>query len=541
MIENKLKKDNLNRSISLPPLLVSLFLVSVSMFVFQVVLTRVFSPMLRYHYVFMVTSMAIFGLGIGGMIVYRLSRKNTQEQLISRLPGWLLLLSASYIGVFSLIFKLPFMNLFVFYSLLAAIPYIVGGIFISTIFKIMPEDSHRLYFADLFGAGIGSLGVVIFMNQLGVANTILLVSGFALISALVLAWRLKNSNLRLASIVFMAVLVLVGSYQPGVEQFESRFRGYFTSPMTSLARIRMTNLEHKLEDWSWDAYSRTDVIDTSNDNKSKVVTIDGGANSQMLRFDGDLSKMEYLREDLNYLPFDMGKNEKVLLIGPGGGKDIVLALLAGSKDIDAVEISGGSVDMVKRYAQYNGDIYGRDEVDTFIQDGRNFVKQSGEQYDIIYLAQVMTGVAETTGYALAENFIYTKEAIRDYWSVLDDDGRISFILHDANDLRKMTLTMVEALEEAGVDRSQIASHIAVVSQNSREGHADNILMPLVVVKKSPFTIPETEQLQEIIDRRMHSPLHLPYIREDSILKGFSDGNLSTSDYYFQENMNFMPT
>lgn len=537
------KKDNQNQNISLISVLISLFLASVSMFVFQVLLTRVFSPMLRYHYVFMLTSMAIFGLGIGGMIAYRLSKNNTQRQLLNQLPGWLILLSASYIGVFSLIFKLPFLNLFVVYSLLAAIPYIIGGIFISIVFKIMSGDSHRLYFADLFGSGVGSLAVVIFINQLGVVNTVLLVSGFAIISSLVLAVTLKNGKQIFLFVVFAVILGLIGTYQQGVEQFESRFKGYYTSPMTSLARIRLVNSEHKLEDWTWDAYARTDVIDTPNDDKSKIVTIDGGARSQMLQFDGDLSKIEYLKGDLNYLPFDMGKNDRVLLIGPGGGKDVVLALLAGSKDIDAVEISGGSVEIVRKYAEYNGNIYGRDEVNVFVQDGRNFVKQSKEQYDMIYLAQVMTGVAETVGYALAENFIYTKDAIKDYWAVLKDDGRISFILHDAKDLGRMTLTMVEALEELGVAKNQIANHIVVVNQqgNVHGGHGDNIHVPLMVVKKLPYTKPEIEQLYGIINNRMHVPLHLPYIMEDGSLKGFSEGVLTTKDFYFQGNTNLAPT
>lgn len=503
--------------------------------------------MFQYHYVFMLISMAIFGLGIGAVIAYRLSKNNTQEQLLNQLPGWLILLSASYISVFSLIYKLPFMNLFVVYSLLAAVPYIIGGIFISIVFKTMSGDSHRLYFADLFGAGVGSLAVVIFMNQLGVVNTILLISGFAIISSLVLAVMLKNGKQRFVSIVLIVVLGLIGMYQQGVEQFEKRFSGYYTSTTTSLARIRLTNTDHKLEDWTWDAYSRTDVIDIPYDDKSKIITIDGRANSQMLRFDGDLSKMEYLKEDLNYLPFDMGKNDRVLLIGPGGGKDIVLALLGGSKDIDAVEINGGSVEIVSKYAEYNGNIYERDEVNVFIQDGRNFVKQSKEQYDMIYLAQVMTGVAETVGYALAENFIYTKDAVRDYWTALKDDGRMSFILHDAKDLGKMTLTIVEALEEIGIAKSQIANHIVIVNRQSHGDHSahgdrgENIIMPLIMVKKSPFTKPEIKQLSRIIDSRMYTPLHLPYVKEDDYLKGFSEGVLTTTDFYFQGNINLVPT
>jgi len=537
-----LKKNRPDARSILLVLMVSLFFVSISMFVFQVLLTRIFSPMLRYHYVFMLTAMAIFGLGIGGMISYRLGKKNSNDRIISLLPGWLLLLSASYIGVFSLIYKLPFINQFVFYSILATIPYILGGIFISLLFKAMPASSHKLYFADLFGAGIGSLGVVFFINRLGIVNTILLISGLALFSAFILSFKIKDNKNRFAAVILITILVIGAFNQNWVERFESGFKGYYTSPMTSLARLRSNDTEHFLEDRHWDAYSRADVIGFPHENNMKLISIDGGANSQMLRFDGDLANMGYLQNEINYLPFEAGKNEKALLIGPGGGKDVVLALIAGSRDIDAVEISGSTVEIVNRYAAYNGDIYNRDGVNLFVQDGRNFVKHTEKKYDIIYLAQVMTEVAETVGYALAENFIYTEEAISDYWGVLEDEGRISFILHDDQDLRKMILTVYESLKGLGIEKSQIFDHMIIAAPDSwGHGHDGEIMMPMLMVKKTPFTYTEVEGISKAVDNNLHIPIHLPYANQNEMFQQISMGAIDINDLYFEDNLNFSPT
>lgn len=536
----KVRKD-LIEQIPILPLLVSLFLVSASLFIFQVTITRVFSPILRYHFVFLLTSMAIFGLGVGGFIVYRLAKKTKTSQLKLNLPLWLLLLASSYILSFSLIYKLPFMNFYPLYSIIAALPFVVGGIFIANVFMLMSNYSHQLYFADLMGAGIGSLLVVVLINQWGPVNTMLVITGFAILSALLLSFYLWEKQQIVVVIGIALSFGLIGAYQPGVRQFEKRFTGYYTSPLTTLSTLRSANSSHSIKDWTWDAYSRTDVIETESSQGAKIVSIDGGSNSEMIQFDGDFSKVQHLKSDLNYLPFAVGKNEKALLIGPGGGKDILLALLAGSKDIHAVEINGGSVRIVQKYAAYNGDIYGRDEVTLHIQDGRNFVKQTNEQYDIIYLAQVMTEVAETVGYALAENYIYTKEAIKDYWNALNQEGRLAFILHDESDMTRLIFTVQESLAEAGIPMSQLSNHVVVINRGGHGLSGGTIHMPLLMIKKSPFTPEESGKLLELVISGDHQPLHLPNTGGDDFWQRLIWASKRTNQIDIGSGLNLSPT
>ncbi|HEC61515.1 MAG TPA: hypothetical protein ENI27_04605, partial [bacterium] len=47
------------------PIAVSVFLLSFSILSLEVALTRIFSILFSYHYVFSVISMVLFGLGIG--------------------------------------------------------------------------------------------------------------------------------------------------------------------------------------------------------------------------------------------------------------------------------------------------------------------------------------------------------------------------------------------------------------------------------------------------------------------------------------------
>jgi hypothetical protein len=522
-------------------LIVSLFLVSTSLFVFQFSLTRVFSPMLQYHFVFILTSTAVFGLGIGGLIAYRLGKKYTKTELGSQLTGWLIILSSSYILSFSLIYKLPFINQFAVYSAIAAFPFIAGGIFISLVFMKMAKNSHKLYFADLAGAGVGSIAVIQFINNLGIVNTVLIVAGFSALASLIISFFLSKKKQMVIAVCAMVILVISGAYQQGIKQFERRFTGYFTSPLTLLYRLRSSNTNHRLENWTWDSYSRTDIIENIDDLGSKIVTIDGGSESMMYRNEGDLDELQYLRSDLDYFPFTMGKNNKTLLIGAGGGKDVLLALLGGSKDIDVVEINRGTIKIADEYAEYNGSIYGREEVDVFIQDGRNFVKRTKKQYDHIYLAKVMSHAAEAVGYSLGENYIYTKEAVRDYWEALKDDGRLTFVLHGQKDTTRLVLTVMEILEEIGIKKSQISDHMVIINNGDHLEKPNAINMPVVVIKKSPFTQSEMEDLLALIATSKHQPIHLPFIADNNLFEQFFE--LSEKGILYGENVvfNISPT
>ena len=534
-------RENSLSKVPVAALMICLLLVSMSLFIFQVTLTRVFSSMLRYHFVFLLTSMSIFGLGIGGYIAYRLNRKQDQAQMASRMQAVLLVLAASFVFSFSLIYKLPFISFYVIYALIAALPFVVGGVFVSSVFMVLSQHGHKLYFADLLGAGIGSFAVIGLMNLWGPVSTILIITALAVVCSLILSLYLSDRKPLVATICIALIFVLIGVFQRGVKEYEERFTGYFTSPLTILSELRLSDSNHSVEDWSWDAYSRTDVIETDHFREGKIVSIDGGSISEMIRFDGDLSKVERLRADLNYLPFATGSNDQVLLIGPGGGKDILLALLADSKNIHAVEINRGSVRLAKKYGQYNGNIYDQDNVELHVQDGRNFVKQTQQRYDMIYLAKVMTEVAETVGYALAENFIYTKEAVLDYWRVLDEDGRLAFILHDRNDTKRMLLTIQESLKEAGISKQQLGKHLIVVSRRGARASSGAIHMPLVMVRKSPFTLAEVEEISELIEAARNIPLHLPYKLEGAFLEGINKVSATEKELGFFSKLNHTPT
>lgn len=497
-------------------LLCGVFLLTLSLFSYQFLLTRLFSTLLSYHFVFIVVSLAIMGTGMGGIITYRYKIKAS--------PGRLnLTLAVLYLAVISFIYFLPFKLPVFFYPLIASIPFIVGGMTISRVFYNYGYISSVLYFADLAGAAAGSILIINFFNRFGFMNSVVMITAMASISAAILS---VNKRKCFFSSIILLLIILLMPLTGITKILERNFVAYFTSPY-SVTRYfdNEVNVKDRIEYTTWDAISRTDVIDRGDENEKTIIT-DGGAAAPMVKFDGDLKKVEYLKKESRFIPFSFGSNRSSLLIGSGGGKDILFALLGGSTDIDAVEINSSIINAVKAYKDFNGDIYNTEGVALHVQDGRMFVEETDKKYDNIYLSMVMTSSIKSNSLMLAENYIYTVEAFKAYFSRLKDNGKLSFMLHNKYDLFKALNTGIEALLEQGVDRKKITKHFVIINDMEHGHHSGDsikISMPVLVFKREPFTESELNKLNRTVLEQGRKYIHLPGVLEIGEYKSVKSG------------------
>src|SRR5207302_8396593 len=103
------------------------------------------------------------------------------------------------------------------------------------------------------------------------------------------------------------------------------------------------------------------------------------------------------------------------LIGAGGGVDVLRALANGSNNVTAIEINTILANdiMRGRYADYAYHLYERPEVRLHVQDGRSFIRNSKDKYDVIEMTLVDTWASTAAGaFALSENNLYTVEAFK---------------------------------------------------------------------------------------------------------------------------------
>jgi predicted membrane-bound spermidine synthase len=526
-------------------IVVSTLFISISMFVYQVVLTRIFSALFMSNYVFLITSFAILGLGVGSIIAYKKSNKKLQSKdsngintCIVSLQKTTFLLSISYIFVLGIIYVLPYLNALLIYIFLATIPFVLGGYYFSILFRQFSSVSSKLYFADLVGSGLGSLIVIQLLNYIGIFKTVFVISLLALVPVILLSklTNKKNITSKIIFSVYVITLLLPNSYANNIEQ---NFNSFLTNTNKTFGNLKNQGISASIIYTKWNSFSRTDVIKIDNSPDQLLVTIDGAANAPMYKFDGNIKSLEKYKSDIKYIPYTFGKNDNTLIIGAGGGRDLLYALAAGSKKISAVEINTASIDAVNKFKDFNGNIFNRPEVKVFAQDGRNFIRKSKDKYDNIFLSLVMTNASQGMGYALSENYIYTTEAVQDYLNHLTPNGKLTFEAHSEDDLGKIVATAMSALNNRGIQIKDTPKYMSIFARN--DGMSDQMISyPVAVIKNTPFSIEESKQLIDNASKNNIAPIFVPLVYEKGILSNIEQAHISFDDYLKKSKTNVTP-
>lgn len=511
-----------------PVLYAAIFLVSMVTLMFEIAITRIFSVLLWYHFVFFIISIVLFGFGIGGLIVGWLAKK---KHPVADWDNFLMKAAVTYgcsipLSVLMLLY-FPSPNIWGAYMLIALIPFIAGGIFSSAVFHRYSESSGVLYFADLSGAALGSLGVVGLLSILSPIDLVFFLGGLCALVGWGFAWVGLKSKRGWILAAITASLMVLGGINHQVRLFDLDYRHDFLLGKTVNTFLR----DHgKLTATQWDAFSRVDAVQQNNHPESIWLFTDGGAGSEMIRYNGDPKPVEFLKNDVGFQPFTWGKKDNVLIIGPGGGKDVLMALLAGSSRIDAVEINRALVRMVDDAKDFNGGIYQRPGVNLYVEDGRSFVERQRQTYDLIYLPLVYTQASEAGGYALAENYVFTKEAFNSYLKHLSHAGQIILKMHTGDDSARAVLTAISVLRDHGL--SQQAAFQRILVYGRQVGAA--IQTPTIILTKNPINQAFAQRVMDRLAAVGLQPVFIPHIYEKGLFGAFAEGDPASIHQFIDE-------
>jgi len=402
---------------------------------------------------------------------------------------------------------------------------------------MFPAISAWIYGLDLVGAAAGSLVVILALDIFGGISTSFLLGVVASMAALLFAVRTLRRNIRgviIPSIGFLIVSALLGAnltgfYLPDIpiganpakEIHDALYGTYFPG---------------KITETRWSAFGRTDLVELSDYPEQMDIYIDGTAGTPMYRFSGDVNDPGFAVNSLKadfpgYFPFLFLEEEErnsALSIGPGGGRDILLALMGGVGKVTAVEVNEDLVDMVRDYSWYNGGIYtDLDNVDIVVDEGRNFLKRQKERYDIIMLSLPVTNSSRSLeGYALTENFLFTTDSISDYLDHLTDEGRLMVVCHDDAELLRLLSISLTALNERDVSNTTAMKQIYMVGSED---------YPVFVLKKTPFEPAEAFERYEAIYQFGYDPIssYFPYIGQvgmlNPVLMSLGSGEIGLDD------------
>lgn len=486
---------------------ISLIIISASIVCFEILTTRVSSLIFVSNYAFIILSLAILGLGIGGVFShYSLQQADTIKALKAVTRS--IILAGASILIFIVAAAVLKNTNPIIYFICVILPFFFAGIIYSQFYKLYSSRSFLLYASDLLGAAIGAIGSIFVLNYLGAVNGILFDCFLIFCSLPVMLFSRVELLKRIVIILIpgiLAVFIFINSFSDFIGKIPignfSEKDFYYVYPDAQNISI--------FEDSRWSVYGRADLIKYTNQDAVKQIFIDGSAGSQMYRFNGDVHNpgnllFDLLLEHTTSIPFLLlPENQKsnMLVIGPGGGKEILIGLVDGVKKITGVEVNPDFVDLVKEQSDFNGGIYTNfPNVNIHVAEGRHFVKQSKEKYDLIVMALPSTEqLQNVNNLASNENYLITVEALKDYLNTLNENGCLVFTVHNRWELIRLIVTAFISFEEDGISNYNALNHFIVISQD---------YAPTIVIRKSAFSEEEIAGIKKIAE---YLPANLPII------------------------------
>ena len=463
---------------------------SLATLVLELTLTRLFSATMFYHFAFLAISLALFGSGASGVFLYVARPRLDEARTAQLMAVFSALFGAATVDGLVVILSHPLnpaapglgtlASLAWIYGA-AALPFFFSGCVVTLAITAWAREISRLYLFDLGGAAAGCLVLVPALGWLGAVDTVLSVAALALLGGLLLSRR----RWLLPLVVVATALVPL-----------NRATG-----MLALRESKGLSEQGVLFS-RWNSFSRVTVVQPEDPDR-QLIFIDSDAATVIYRDGGDTARHPELRDRIEALAYHLGGRDKVLIIGPGGGVDVIIARLHGAREVTAVELNplvARDVMSSEPFLGFSGRLYQQPGVRLEVDDGRSFLRRSREQHDLIVATMVDTWAATAAGaFALSENNLYTVEAFSDYLERLSPDGILSVTRWHQSPpdqlLRLVTLGR-EALAARGAHEP--GRHFVVV-----RGPAEG--MPLttatLLLKKSPFS-PEQVERAEAFARRL---------------------------------------
>lgn len=488
--------------------LVGALLVSASALILEITITRIFSATIFYHYAFVAVSVAILGWGLGGALSHFLRKKLS----LAVVAAMTMLASISIPFYLWAMLQLPMSpSLLNFYCILSTIPFFLGGSSVSSVLQILRHRANKVYFADLTGASLGCLLVEPVLSALGAETSVLLLGVTTAMSGILFSFVSGKRQLVAFSLVVMLATSIVF-----FNNVQNRSMTITNAPGESLFKELQSypKLVHVLT--KWNSFSRIDVVEGLHYPILAQIKIDAGAETDILNWDGKITQTNILKKAscsmLCYMPYYVvSKPKSTLIIGSGGGQDVIYALIAGSSRVVAVEINPIITDVVKGYGSHAGNVYQHDGVELVVDDGRNFVSRSNEKFDLEVLTLVDTYAAVYAGgYALSENYLYTVEAFEQYLDHLTDRGILA-IARWTVEVPELLSIAITAMENRGMPFAEASRHVAILSWQMQPGRPLSLLM----IKKTSFSLAQAQLIQGKIQAMgsEYESLYLPYLDE----------------------------
>jgi hypothetical protein len=475
----------------------------------QILVHRVVSAKLVNNYAFLVISLTMLGFAVSGVLLTRLLDRFLHHGpdaftlcasgFVLSVLGACILFDAFGTGAQFSPGLRPFLLQSVRWisaALVFALPFACSGLMLGALLSDPRLPTNRIYGFDLLGSGLGAVLVVPAVQGLGVETSLLLACSLLLVGTLALT-RPRGRGARL-----VASVAALGIAYTAVD----RDRLFALPAGRHAGAARASGLEYV----QWDSVARVEVsrippIDPAQvaypslvgddptllASFTRTLTQNGYAYTLMPQWDGrqPLTGVDRTIYSAAYQARAVAA-PRVLVIGVGGGFDVVTALQHDARHLTGVEVNAAVLDVVQKvYRDQCAAWATHPRVELVADEGRHFLATHADRYDIVQLSGVDSySGTPAAAHVFSESYLYTEEAFDLYLSRLTDSGILNLMRLEHRPPREMLralVTAVAALRRAGIEAP--ARHLVTVTD--RNGGFTALL-----VKKTPFSDRELSHL-----------------------------------------------
>lgn len=516
------------------PPLYSIACISAMAIAYEILLMRLFSIIQWHHYAYMIISLALLGYGISGAIIAIM-----QQRLLKYfVPAYLLnlyLFGLSAVVCFLVVQLIPFnpeemlwdLRQLLWLSLaylVLSLPFFFAANAVALAMIRYRDAIPRIYGIDLFGAGLGSLAVILLLFTALPFDTLYILGSGGLLITLLASWEMRAKQYRFSDwckskttlslfVMILATILLWSSYRPGLHL--SPYKGLsqalqiegtevITQRSSPLGLI--TVVENKQIPFR---HAPGLSLNASQEPAAQLgVFTDSDSMSVITRYPDASEKLAYLNQVTSALPYQLRRAQRVAILGGGTGSEVLQALMNKVPHIDVVELNPQLSRLVTGdYADYAGNIYRRPGVRLHTADARGFMTDSKMRFDLIQLAMLDSWGPSGSGlYTLHENYLFTVEAIQLYFQHLSSNAYLSlsrWVSLPPKDSLKQFATAMQALTAAGINDP--ATHLLMI----RSWQTSTLL-----IKKEPVTATEISAAKRFCERNAFDLVYYPGIQAD---------------------------
>ena len=563
-----------------------LFATTLATLTYQLLLTRIFSVTMYYHFAFVAISVTMFGMAVGALIVYGRPHIFTTARVHTHLARAALGFALTIVGSFLAHLWLPFRpelsvygvaSVVLTYAVLS-VPFTFSGIVVALALTRFPRQVSALYAVDLGGA---ALGCVLLGPLLGVTDgptAILASAAVAAVGAVLFAGagdglpavrqahgrpehrratakaeshadansygtrgvqRQPEGNSRAFQVLTAVVVALLllatiantvaarrdhpwlrlvwvkGVYEarPIVERW---------NPFSRIRVIGDPARSMRPSGWGFSATLPSDLTA-----RELHLDIDSYAGTELTAFNGDPASVQHLKYDVTNVAHYIRPSSKVVVVGTGGGRDILSALVFDQRSVTGVEINPSILELVNgRFGDFTGHL-DRDPRVRFVNDeARSYLARMRDPVDIIQISLIDTWAATASGaFVLTENSLYTLEAWTNFLNRLTPRGVLSvsrwYYADRPGEVYRSAVLAATTLQKRGVQRP--GDHFVIVRARPTPTKDAPDGVGTILVSREPFSAADLDALDEVAARLRFEVVQSPRISRDETFAAIADG------------------